>query len=270
MRWSSYVLTSRLNWIIPIQKNIKNSKKELLLSYYLKPVQMIHRKLSIGSVSELAFILGTNEDYLLCLAKNVERYYREWTEPKESGGTRKFTSPQGRLKKTQKDIHRLLSRIDFGINSHYGIKKRSCLTNAKVHKNTRIKFTLDLKSFFPSVRPERIYTALIAEQKCSPEVAILLTKLVSVNYELPQGAPTSTGIANIVTLRLQRRLNGLANKWALKFSIYADDITFSGNFIKDDFVFLAKKIIRDEGFKIHSAKGGVFNKWRIQVSSATG
>jgi hypothetical protein len=66
-------------------------------------------------------------------------------------------------------------------------------------------------------------------------------------------------------MRLQRRLGCLARQWGLKFSILGDDITFSGSTITEDFVARVKSIIRDEGFKIHATKGGVFTKSERQM-----
>lgn len=125
---------------------------------------------------------------------------------------------------------------------------------------------IDLKSFFPSIRPERVQQALKTEQACSQSVASLLTKLTTYNFELPQGAPTSTSIANIVTFRLQRRIVGICDVWGYKeFTIYCDDIVISSASIQDEFVKRVKNIIRDEGFKIHPSKGGVINKSGAQV-----
>lgn len=225
-------------------------------------------KLNIQSVADLAKELGVSEGLLWRLAKNVDRHYRCWDMPKKNkpGESRKISAPIGVLKQVQKKIHRLLSeKCDLGSFSHYGRKGKSNITNAKVHVGGKVVFTCDMKDFFPSVRPERIKKALISEQGCSHEVASLITRLVTTNFELPQGASTSTDIANIVTLRLQRRLGCLAKQWGLNFTILGDDITFSGAKIPSEFVALVRSIICDEGFRVHPAKGGVFDKSERQM-----
>lgn len=225
---------------------------------------MIQKRLAIQTVSELADILSVSENELRRLARSVDKFYYFREKPKSSGGFRKISASVGDLKMTQKRINKILSRLDFGENTHYGIKKRSNLTNARVHRGSKITFTLDLKNFFPSVRPERVNKALIDEEGCSAVVASFLTKLVTINYELPQGAPTSTGIVNIITRRMRRRLDGLAKTRGLNFSMLADDIAFSGDTIPTDFPARVKEIIKNEGFKVHPTKGGIANKSYIQ------
>ena len=156
--------------------------------------------------------------------------------------------------------------MNLGTLSHCGIKKKSNITNALQHYDSQVIFTFDLRSFFPSIRPERVKRALIAELCCPEELAVLLTKLVTHAYQVPQGAPTSTDIANIVTLRLQRRLFSLSKQWGVKnLTIYADDVTFSDDKIPAGFKGMVMKVVRDEGFKVHPKKGGIFNKSHEQI-----
>ena len=226
----------------------------------------MNRRLPFAMVSELATLLGISINELWRIALNANVTYSRWSKPKDSGGMRNFSTPYSSLKAIQKKLHKLIfSKIDFGTASNCGIKGKSNITNAQEHLSNSVIFTFDLKSFFPSVRPERVNRALIDELGCDEALSSLLTKLVTCDYQLPQGAPTSTDIANIVTFRLQRRLLGLAKRWGLKFTIYADDVTFSGTDIPDKVVDTVKMIIRNEGYRIHPKKGGVFNKSSRQV-----
>ena len=228
---------------------------------------MSHLHFPINTVSELSTLLSMPIRDLWRLAKNTDKSYFTWKEPKSSGGFRSLCTPDSRLKEVQKKLHKLVfSKIIHSRFSHYGLKKKSNVTNASEHYGNDVIFAFDLKSFFPSIRPERVRKALIDEVGCPAPLASLITKLVTLNYQLPQGAPTSTDIANIVTFRLQRRLYSLAKQWGIKkFTIYADDITFSGNNIPHGFMKLAKKIVREEGYKIHPEKGGVFDKSGNQI-----
>lgn len=224
------------------------------------------RQLPIQTVAELATLLGISINELWRIANKANTTYSKWSEPKPAGGVRNFSAPYPSLKTIQKKLHKLVfSKIDFGAPSHYGIKGKSNITNAQEHLGNPVLFTFDLKSFFPSVRPDRVNRALIDELGCHDDLASLLTKLVTCDYQLPQGAPTSTDIANIVTIRLQRRLLGLAKQWGLKFTIYADDVAFSGTDIPVKIVGTVKMIVRDEGYKIHPKKGGVYNKSSSQL-----
>ncbi len=226
----------------------------------------MNRRLQIQTVSELAALLGISINELWRIANKANSTYTRWSEPKSSGGMRNFSAPHLSLKIVQKKLHKILfSEIDFGTPSNYGIRRKSNITNAREHIGNQVIFTIDLKSFFPSIRPERVIRAFKDELGCSDDVASLLTKLVTCDYQLPQGAPTSTDIANIVTFRLQRRLTGLAKQWGLKFTIYADDVTFSGKKIPENIENTVKMIVKDEGYRIHPVKGGVFGKSTSQV-----
>lgn len=221
----------------------------------------------VRNVGELAEMLGVTETELRLIAKTATTSYWHKDIPKATGGTRRLTSPYPRLKLIQQKLHKcLFQKIPLITGaSHYGLKGRSNISNACEHVSGRTIFTFDLKSFFPSIRPERVNRALIDELGSPESVASIITKLVTSDYQLPQGAPTSTDIANFVTLRLQRRLHGLAKRWSLKFTIYADDITFSGASLPPDVIDRIKNIVRHEGFKIHPEKGGVYDKSMPQV-----
>src|SRR3990172_1773681 len=168
---------------------------------------MSQSKFLVNSNSELATLLGISERDLWRLAENTENSYSQWKKQKSSGGFRNLSAPKPQLKEVQKKLHkRVFSQVELGPFTHCGIKRKSNITNAREHVGNDVVFTFDLKSFFPSVRPERVNRSLIDELGCPSSVASLITKLVTVDFELPQGAPTSTDIANIVTIRLRRRL----------------------------------------------------------------
>jgi RNA-directed DNA polymerase len=228
----------------------------------------MHTKFPVDTVSDLASLLGTSENHLWHLAENVEESYSFWKVPKKNPNEfRQLCSPHPKLKSIQQNLHTLVfKKLIYSKHSHFGLKKKSSITNAREHRGSKIILTRDLKSFFPSVRPERIRAALIKELGCSEQIASLITRLVTVNFELPQGASTSTDIANLVTLRLQRRLSKLAEQWGItKFTIYADDITFSADHFPEGFEDRVKKIIVNDGFKINAKKGGKFDKSKSQI-----
>src|SRR5205814_1273721 len=95
------------------------------------------------------------------------------------------------------------------------------------------------------------------------EAAALLTKLCTYRGSLPQGAPTSPRLSNLVNLRFDARLAAIANGRGLSYSRYADDITFSGNVTSpnastpgrfNDVIHLTKVIAQDEGYALHTEK----------------
>lgn len=149
---------------------------------------------------------------------------------------------------------------------------RSIVDNALKHKNKNYVFNTDLKDFFPSIEQPRIWKRLQLPPFDFPDqIARLLAGLCSMQIDeitdeekeyhrcvLPQGAPTSPIITNMICDNLDRRLAGLAKRFGLDYSRYADDITFSsmhnvyqkgGDFIKE-----LHRIIEGQGFKMNAQK----------------
>lgn len=133
-------------------------------------------------------------------------------------------------------------------------------------------FNLDLKDFFPSIEQARVWKRLqlapfnfpvaianiIAGMCCMKEVVQAEDGSQTVRYVLPQGAPTSPIITNMICDNLDRRLAGVAKRFGLNYTRYADDITFSsmhnvyhenGEFRKE-----VRRIIEDQKFTVNDKK----------------
>jgi hypothetical protein len=237
----------------------------LHLFYFSKELKSLpETKLNIRTLSHLAYRLGIPLEYLKDLRSRVDTLYRYWSKKKSSGAMRQFSSPKPELKKIQKRLNGLFKCLTYPTTSHYGITGRSNVTNALTHGKPKVLLNLDLKNFFPSIHPNRVFATLIRELGCSPKVASVITRLVTVKNQLPQGAPTSTYIANMVTIRLQRRLNALALQWTYKFTSYADDLSFSSENNLEGFKIRVCKIIVREGFSLRKEKESVATKSEVQ------
>lgn len=198
--------------------------------------------------------------------------------PKKSGASRKITAPRAQ---SYKWILRSLNQLFLSIYtpSDYAmgfVKERSVITNASIHVGKNYVFNIDLKDFFPSIEEARICARLqVAPFNFTYEVARIIAGLVSmklepskddteqkVRYVLPQGSPVSPILTNIICDRLDRRLAGLAKRFRLSYTRYADDITFSSmhNVYQENGEFRAelKRIIEDQSFEINT------NKTRLQ------
>ena len=141
--------------------------------------------------------------------------------------TRVIRPSYKRLKVIQSAIKRnILSKIELPSNVHGGVKKRSNITNAKEHQGNKFKFTTDFQEFYPSVSFDRVYSMFLL-LGYSNHIAHWLTKLTSKDFELPQGTPTSTHIANIVFLPIDKKLIRLCEENVITYTRYVDDLTFS-------------------------------------------
>jgi RNA-directed DNA polymerase len=99
--------------------------------------------------------------------------------------------------------------------------------NAQVHAGSRVLVTIDIEQCFPSISDKRVYDA-IKLFVVSREVAELLTRLTTANHHLPQGAPTSPVLANMVMLRAFEEIQARAQRIGVRVSSWLDDFAFSG------------------------------------------
>ena len=148
------------------------------------------------------------------------------------------------------------------------VQGKSVVDNAQCHVEKNYVFNIDLKDFFPSITRARVKARLqLAPLNMSEPIALIIAGLCCMRksnedgiftYVLPQGAPTSPIITNMICDKLDRRLKGLAARFNLTYTRYADDITFSSNhyvYAEDgEFIKELQRIIADQGFSINEKK----------------
>lgn len=212
------------------------------------------KQLNIQSLKLLAQELHTPLELLLEVAEEINSLYSVWEEPKPNGKFRTISSPKKKLKKIQKAIHNLLITIEPMDCWHCGIKNRSNVINAKVHSGQKWLLSYDFKDFFPSISYKMVFDMFRHKLNCSPPVAKILTRLSTFQKQVPQGAPMSMDIANLVCRPMDIALKFLAKKNHLNYTRYCDDIFFLGNHISDAFIDKAKKIIAQYPFTLNSDK----------------
>lgn len=185
------------------------------------------------------------------------KHYRITRIPKKTGGVRFIEEPVDWLKKEQSMILRKLYTLPVSTNAHGFIRKKSPVTNAEVHRKNRTIIRVDLKDFFPSIDAKKIINALT--RYWPRDEAERVARLCTIDGRLPQGAPTSPALANIVACQLDARLAGFANSLDAVYTRYADDIIFSfpkkrsKKFCLKVLLFI-QKIIKDCGFRVNRKK----------------
>lgn len=189
--------------------------------------------------------------------------YREFEIPKKSGGMRRIVAPSGLLKATQRCIAHMLGYVYFVPETTMGfVAERSVKTNAEKHVGRRYVLNTDLSDFFTSIGISQVRRALTCHG-IPGEVANLIAALCCRTGEdgrqcLPQGAPTSPVLSNIVCTGMDVRLFGLSRRFGLTYTRYADDITFSSDhsvYGKDgEFWKEFRNIISQTGFSFNPKK----------------
>lgn len=195
----------------------------------------------------------------------TENHYNSFELPKKSGGSRSINAPSSFLKMIQRKVkEHILDTHPLSENTHGFAKDRSIVTNAVVHVGRDMVINLDLEDFFPSVKEWRVQ-GLFRSLGFSSREARLLTIITTYDGELPQGAPTSPAIANLVCRKMDRRLSGLAERGSASYTRYADDMTFSGPSSIIGLLPAIRTIIEEEGFVIADEKLRIQRKGRRQI-----
>lgn len=203
------------------------------------------------------------------------RHYRCHAVPTSHGGTRLIEAPKPRLRELQRRLlRRVLRPVPTHLLVHGFVPGRSALTAAAAHAGHAVLVRADLQQFFASVTAPRVRGTFSALGYPEPVAAALtglcttrtpvdeLREVPTVARErlrrshLPQGAPTSPALANLVAHRLDRRVAGLAAAQGCTVTRYADDLAFSGPPTTDVAALLRRlsRMVVDEGFTLHPDK----------------
>jgi retron-type reverse transcriptase len=188
----------------------------------------------------------------------IDLRYQERRIPKRSGRKRLLAVPSEELKFVQR---RLLRRLFKRLRCHPAAKGfqpgESIVTNALPHAGRAVVVRLDLRDFFPSTTAGRVYRYARRIGWNRP-AARLLTRLCTHRGGLPQGAPTSPRLSNLVNYRLDCRIAAMANKLGVRYTRYADDMTLSLS--ADErrkvryLVRFVRRVAAEEGYRVHRGK----------------
>jgi hypothetical protein len=177
--------------------------------------------------------LGKPLERLLELARDIRPHYCEWSliDPRKPDKVRIIRSPSDELKDIQRRINRLiLSAAEIGDEVHGGVAGKSSRSNAEKHLGQRTVVTVDVRQFFPSVRHYVVYRLFRHELGFGRDVARVLTQLTTLRGALPQGAPTSVPIANILLARsVDAPVTSEVRSTGHVYTRFVDDAAFSGD-----------------------------------------
>ena len=186
---------------------------------------------SLESSRDIASLLEISYDrlvYHLFKSDPVTRY-QTFTVPKRSGGTRQISAPATSLKIIQRKLNHVLHHVrPPKIQVHGFVIGRSIITNAQPHTKQKFVLKIDLKDFFPSINFGRVRGMFMGvPYKRNHEVATTLAQICCFDNKLPQGAPTSPTVSNMICAKLDSQLHQLAQKYRCIYTRYADDLSFS-------------------------------------------
>lgn len=219
-----------------------------------------------------SFVLRRSTDKVLYIMEHIPSHYKEFFiikndkngNPRKNKDkyvlqfglywTRTIDAPSRELKYIQSKINKyLVENIKMPEYAYGGVKGKDNIVNALRHKGIKYVFQTDIKDFFPFITNKMVYNMLV-HNGFSPDVASVITKLVTYKGHLPQGSPASTTIANLVFVPVGKRLQQFAVDNKLRFTTFVDDVTISS---QTDFKHIVPdilEIITAGGFKISQQK----------------
>tara|TARA_Y100001938_G_C8075834_1_gene426014 strand:- start:734 stop:1654 length:921 start_codon:yes stop_codon:yes gene_type:complete len=212
-------------------------------------------------------ILNTTEDEVKDILKDVSRYYISYPIRKKNRKKKRFIdAPQGRLKEIQKSLLRnfLYKYKPHPIACGF-VKNKSAVDGAKAHVGQKILVCMDIYNFFGSIttrQVENLFKFLMQKSKkfqshAADDIMVEnLAQLVTYKGRVPQGAPTSPVLSNLICLGIDKKLKSLETKHKCKITRYADDISCSSSENKDLVKIIPeiKSIFRQRGFKMNKDK----------------
>ncbi|MBD2292485.1 RNA-directed DNA polymerase [Anabaena sphaerica FACHB-251] len=241
-----------------------------------------------NSHEEIAQAMGISVKGLrfLSFSRKNDHYIR-FQIPKKPSGYRQISAPKKLLKKAQNWIlDNILEKLELHDAAHGFRLKHSIVTNAQIHVGKEVIINIDLKDFFPSISYKRVkglFKSFGYSETASTIFALICTeakiKEVEINGEinsllswtdryLPQGAPSSPAITNILCRRLDRKLTFMAKQYGFDYTRYADDLTFSASGESlvnvNNILKLTNLIVKKEDFEINENKTRVVRNYRRQ------
>lgn len=208
----------------------------------------------IFEFEHLSKLIGVEYDALRSMVNSPSSYYRVFNIKKRAGGLREIHAPYPSLLMCQDWIYRniLLSKPVHAA-AHGFVPGRSIFSNASKHLGKKCLLKMDVKNFFPSIKINWVinYFQTIGY---ADNVSFYLASLCCSDGALVQGSSASPYISNLLLYGLDARLSKLAKSYGVEYTRYADDLTFSGDYIPHFFIGFVTEIVADYGLSVNEGK----------------
>lgn len=209
------------------------------------------------------------EKYFSCLyavSNHPEQHYRAAVIPKKNGGVRRLMVPDDLLCRIQKNILRHVL-AEFPVSSYAkAYKPQSAIVeNAKPHVGAEEILKLDIKHFFDSITFFQVYRSAFPAVYYPPAIRTLLANLCCCRDTLPQGAPTSPAVSNLVMKPFDEYMGNWCKERGIQYTRYCDDMTFSGEFDRREVKNKVRGFLAAYGFELNEKKTRVQKKHQRQT-----
>jgi len=260
MEWKNYESRFKL------KASINGIDERKVDQYLLYAEELYKNQLPlIFNQNHLSLLVGYKEEYLERAISNTQFFYRYFSVPKKNGGLRDIAEPLPSLKEIQRWIlDNILYKCKCSKFSKAYIPNNSIKTNAKFHRKQKSVLTLDIRNYFPSITIEKV-KEFFGKIGYNQKVSSILSSLCCLDGYLPQGSPTSPMLSNLITKDMDEEIASFISSLNIRYSRYADDLTFSGDFKPGFIIKNVKKILESNGFQIHEEKIRVQGQHERQI-----
>ncbi len=206
-------------------------------------------------LSSLEQDLGFSAKTLYAVSNSLDKHYRTAAIPKKSGGVRKLRVPDELLKAIQHQITEVLilpRPISRYAKAYY--PGSSTIRNAKHHVGQPVVLKLDILHFFDSIRYSDVKDLVFPAEIYAEPLRILLTMLCYHKDALPQGAPSSPAITNVIMAEFDEVVGRCCNLLGIRYTRYCDDLTFSGDFDPEPVIAFVREELKKRGFLLNKQK----------------
>jgi len=206
-------------------------------------------------LSSLERDLGIPAKTLYAVSNHISRHYRTVEIPKKDGGVRTLSVPDEILGHIQR-------RIAHVLLAHMPVSQAACayrfggstLRNARPHVGKPLVLKLDILRFFDSIRYSDVKDTAFPGEIYSEPIRILLAMLCYYRDALPQGAPSSPAITNLLLYEFDEKVLSWCRLRGIAYTRYCDDMTFSGNFDAGEVIRFIEKELKHRGFLLNGKK----------------
>lgn len=209
-------------------------------------------------LSSLEADLNFSVKTLYRISNNIKNHYHRVELPKKNGGIRVLSVPDKILKLVQKSIADKIL-IFYPVSAYATAYKHntSIIKNAKRHVNQEKILKLDIYKFFDNIQYSQIKNKVFKPEIFSEQIRILLTMLCYYEDILPQGAPTSPVISNIIMYDFDENVGKWCKENNINYTRYCDDMTFSGAFDEKTVIDFISQELKSNGFILNRKKSVV-------------
>lgn len=204
---------------------------------------------------QLAAFLNTSRKQLFDYLKNTSSHYNKIVIKKKNGKDRILYSPDNVLKFYQTKILKcIINELPVSPYAQAYLKGRKISDNAAAHIGKRYMLKLDIKDFFGSITSDQVYSAVFNTKYFPKFIGYILTSLCCRNYSLPQGAPSSPAISNIVMRNFDCNIGDWCKTHSVVYTRYCDDLTFSSDKPLFHIYKKVKSFLEEMGFQLNDDK----------------